>query len=748
MKLFTNIKKVAGAAVLVVTAIVVAAQPAMPALAAVVTSPAPAAKISFTFDDGLANSLNQAAPTLAQYGLVGTNYITTGCVGTVGTCAADPDEQYMTWAQIETLRSQYGWEIGSHTVSHPQLATDNLSDTELDRQLRESKETLAAHGIDAKNFATPFGDYDNRALAVVAKYYQSHRGFWDVDNNVWSYNDYLLNNMQVQKGVSVAAVKARIDQAIASNNWLILTFHGIKANPSTDPEEYEYSTAELAEIAAYVKTKQTANALKNVTISQGLVTSDTNLLGNNSFESGLNNGWSTNTPTTATLDTGKHGAYPSPTNAVSLSAGSTNTHLFSPMVNVTNTDSYMLKSFLNMDQYTSGEMGYYIDEYNAAGQWISGQWMGAQTAKTTRNVNFTYKPSSSSVKKASLQVYVDANTGIHAYVDNFQWFSLTGTDTPVPPTNSVNLLTNSAFDQGIAGGWTTDNATAFTANNQNNGATASPVNSIKMTAQSSNAQLYAPKASVSADKTYTVNGYINMQARTTGEFGIYIDEYNASGAWISGQYVYSKKTVGAETFSFDYVPSSANVAKAGLQYIVTGGSGITGYLDELKLLAPAGTTAPDPIPTPTNLVANGTFDAGIADGWTTNSPTSITADTANNGSPANATNSVRLTATTQERHLFSPQVTVVNGKSYSITSYLNLQQITSGEIGFYIDEYDANGNWISGQWKTARSAAAAGDVAMSYTPSSANVAKASMQVYVMANSGITAYLDDVRWFQN
>lgn len=744
MKLFINVKKISSAAILAVAACVVALQPAMPALAATVTSPAPSAKVTFTFDDGLTNSLTQAAPTLAQYGLVGTNYITTGCVGSVNTCAADPGEQYMTWAQIETLRTQYGWEIGSHTVSHPQLATDNLTDAELDRQVRESKETLAAHGFDAKNFATPFGDYDNRAIAAIAKYYQSHRGFWDVDNNVWSYNDYLLNNMQVQKGVSVATVKARIDQAITSNNWLILTFHGIKATPSNDPEEYEYSTAELAEIAAYVKAKQDANQLKNVTVSQGLVTSSANMLTNNSFESGLNNGWTTDTPTMATLDTGTHGAYPSPTNSVSLTAGTSNAHLFSPKISVSNTDKYMIKSFLNVDQYTSGEMGYYMDEYDANGNWISGQWIGAQYAKTTRNVNFTYTPSSAAVKKASLQVYVDANTGIHAYVDNFQWFSLNGTDPQTPPTNSVNLLANSTFDAGIAQGWTTDNATAFAANNQNNGASASPVNSVKLTAQSGNTHLYAPKANVTTGTTYTVEGYLNVQTRTSGEFGIYIDEYDANNNWVSGKYAYSKNATGAGTFSFDYTPSSAAVAKAGLQYILSGGSGITGYLDELKLLAPSGTTTP----TPTNLVANGTFDAGIANGWTTNSQSTITANSANNGSPANATNSVALASSTQERHLFSPQVATSAGKTYSITSYLKLVQIQSGEVGFYIDEYDAAGNWISGQWKTAVNAASAGDIALTYTPSSAAVAKASLQVIVPGNANLNAYFDDVRWYEN
>ena len=87
-------------------------------------------------------------------------------------------------------------------------------------------------------------------------------------------------------------------------------------------------------------------------------------------------------------------------------------------------------------------------------------------------------------------------------------------------------------------------------------------------------------------------------------------------------------------------------------------------------------------------------------------------------------------------------------KSYSLSSYAKITQRTSGELGFYIDEYDANGNWISGQWKSARTTISAADSTINYTPSSASVASASLQIYITANSGIIAYVDNVRWFAN
>jgi peptidoglycan/xylan/chitin deacetylase (PgdA/CDA1 family) len=750
MKATTFIKRASQVASALVLSAVLAVYQLTP-VAAAVQAAAPAPKISFTFDDGYASVIEEAAPAMATHGIAGTAYVISGCVGMTETpndCEADDDKSYMTWEQINQVKNTYGWEIGAHSVSHPQLATEGLTAAELEAEINGSKQTLAANGHTATSFASPYGDYSNDTLAVIAKHFSSHRGFHDLDNNVWSYNDYVINNMQVQAGVSVNAVKSRIDEAIANNHWLVLTFHDVNDSPNSDPEEYEYSTANLAAIAAYVKTKKDANQLQVVNMSQGVVQSDVNSLPNASFDSGIAGGWSTSGGASIVANASNNGSFPSATNSVRITAGSSNGFLFSPQVNVDSTQTYMLKSFLNLGSITAGELGYYIDEYNASGVWISGQWMRAQTAATVQNVNFTYQPSSAAVKKASLQIYVTGGSGIQAFVDNAQWFNLAGTDTPPPPPPSNNLLPNSNFSSGLANGWTTDNNTAFTTDAANHGSPDSLQHSIKLTAQTGNAHLFAPLVNVLGTSQYTVSAYANVATLSSGELGFYIDEYDTAGSWVSGQYVFAKRNAGTETVSFAYSPSSASVKKAGLQVILTGNSSITGYLDEVKFLAPDGETPPPPPPAPTNLVANGTFDAGIANGWTTNDPVNIVANNGGNGSPANATNSVRLGASTQNRHLFSPRVSVSASQSYSLTSFLNLQQITSGEIGFYIDEYDTAGNWISGQWKTGVAGIGAGDVSFTYTPSSASVATASLQVIVVGNSGIVAYFDHVRWFQN
>ena len=51
---------------------------------------------------------------------------------------------------------------------------------------------------------------------------------------------------------------------------------------------------------------------------------------------------------------------------------------------------------------------------------------------------------------------------------------------------------------------------------------------------------------------------------------------------IRDRYKVGVHTVGAGDVNFTYQPSSVNVAKASLQFIVVGNSGATGYLDDIR----------------------------------------------------------------------------------------------------------------------------------------------------------------------
>lgn len=574
--------KTAGIGVLV--AIVASAIPMW--ASAAVQAPTATAKVSFTFDDGFASTLTQAAPTLAKYGLTGTSYAVSGCIGMTtapNTCHADTNGVYMTWANLATLQNTYGWEIASHTATHPYLASSDASDgqpnvltlAQVAQELQASKAAFASHGFDASDFATPYGDYTPEVLAEVAKHYESHRGFADTGYNVHPYNDFLLRDQQVQAGVSVATVKGYIDQAIATKTWLVLSFHDIKVNASKNPDDYEYNTADLDQIAAYAKSKINAGQLTSTNIDRGLVNSDVNLLANGSFNNGIADGWSTDVPASIVADSGNNGSYPDPAKSIKLTATSRNAHLFSPRVSVDNSVTYLIKNFVNVKNITSGELGFYIDEYDIGGNWVSGQYKAAERTKFVENINFSYKPSSTMVKSARLQVIVTANSGISAFVDNIKWFPVNAA------TVATNLLPNGSFDTGLTGGWTTDSAATITADSTNNGSPQNAVNSIKTVSSTRNTHLNSPKVVVTNTKSYSINNYVKINQLTTGEVGFYIDEYNASGAWISGQYKTGIRGVGSTNVGFTYTPSSALVTSASLQVITTANSGITAYYDDV-----------------------------------------------------------------------------------------------------------------------------------------------------------------------
>jgi peptidoglycan/xylan/chitin deacetylase (PgdA/CDA1 family) len=559
---------------------------------AAVDNPAPGPLVSFTFDDGALSALTQAAPTLQKYGLTGTNYVPTGCVGMTtvpNTCRADTDVPYMTWAQIQQLQNTYGWEIGSHTVTHQCLVSvgndcqaTKLTPAQVDAELANSKAALAANGINATAFAPPYGDYDMTAVAQIAKYYTSMRGFADTGNNIWPLGDYLLRNIPVQeRTTTVATLKAKVDEAITNQTWAVFTFHDIRPNPSQTPDDYQYGTAELDQLAAYVQTKVAAGLIKNVNVSKGLVEGTPNKMPNPTFNNALGDGWRTDAPATITADAANNGSYPDSAKSVKLVSGATTGHLFSPKVPVTPATNYMFKAFLNVASISTGEVGFYVDEYNAAGQWISGQFRKRENSRWVESMNFAYTPSSTNVASASLQIWV-TGTGITAYVDNVQMLAAGAETTPPPPSN---LVANGTFDAGISSGWTTDSATTIVADAANHGSPANPVNSVKLTATTANKHLFSPQVAVTAG-TYKIAGYLNVAARTSGEVGYYIDEYNAAGQWISGQYKLGVTATGVTNVDLTYSPSTTTVAKASLQVIVQGNSGLQAYFDDVRWTKP------------------------------------------------------------------------------------------------------------------------------------------------------------------
>ncbi len=538
------------------------------------------AKVSFTFDDGFKSTYTQAAPTLAKYDIAGTSYPITSCVGTPKASCPVKDFGFMNWSQIKALQNTYKWEVGSHTNTH--LAMTTLTASKVAQELNSSQVALTNRGLSAQAYCSPYGDYNPKVISAIAKKYSSHRGFADIGYNSFPYNDYLLYVQQVQTGVSVAQVKSYVDYAKSNNLWLILAFHDISPQPSADPEDFQYSTSDLDAIAAYVKQQ----GLSAPTISQGLVPTQSNLMPNSSFDNGLSDGWTTDAPASVVTNVNNNGSFPSATNSLGLTGGAQSAHVFSPKINVSSTQQYVIKSYLNVTKVTTGAVGFYIDEYDATGNWVSGQYKAQESSVFAESLNFVYQPSSTNVAKASLQIFTTAGSNAKAFIDNVVWLGeavvTPPVEPPVEPPVATNLLPNSDFDNGLSDGWTTDAITNIMIDATGQGSAPSVASSVLLTpGLTKNAHLFSPKVDVSTGSNYTVSGFLNIVQIASGGVGFYIDEYDSSGNWVSGQYKTERTRLGATTTSFDYQPSSSNVAKASLQLIVGVGSGVRAYFDHV-----------------------------------------------------------------------------------------------------------------------------------------------------------------------
>lgn len=137
---------------------------------AVVDPPAPKT-LAITFDDAFASIYEQAYPILSALGMSATVFAPTSFISDrqplrwngidhwLQTAAA-PELQGMSWEDLGRLHDA-GWEVGSHTRTHPRLTT--LDDDELLEELTESRREIAARlSAPCETVAYPYGDVDDR----------------------------------------------------------------------------------------------------------------------------------------------------------------------------------------------------------------------------------------------------------------------------------------------------------------------------------------------------------------------------------------------------------------------------------------------------------------------------------------------------------------------------------------------------------------------------------------------------------
>jgi peptidoglycan/xylan/chitin deacetylase (PgdA/CDA1 family) len=132
--------------------------------------------VAITFDDAFSSVFDVAFPIMSGLGLTGTVFTVTAFPDTGAAMSWDGVDQWiggefehemepMSWEQLGRLQDA-GWEVGSHTHSHPRLTT--LDDDQLVDELERSRTICSERmGRDCTSIAYPFGDHDARVVAAA-----------------------------------------------------------------------------------------------------------------------------------------------------------------------------------------------------------------------------------------------------------------------------------------------------------------------------------------------------------------------------------------------------------------------------------------------------------------------------------------------------------------------------------------------------------------------------------------------------
>jgi peptidoglycan/xylan/chitin deacetylase (PgdA/CDA1 family) len=134
--------------------------------------------VAVTFDDAYRSVIELARPILERFGMPATVFAPTGFIGNeeplswagVDHWVGGSHERElvpMSWAELRSL-ADAGWEIGSHTCSHPRLTT--LDDAALADELQRSKAECEAGLVrECASLAYPYGDVDARVVGASVR---------------------------------------------------------------------------------------------------------------------------------------------------------------------------------------------------------------------------------------------------------------------------------------------------------------------------------------------------------------------------------------------------------------------------------------------------------------------------------------------------------------------------------------------------------------------------------------------------
>ena len=220
------------------------------------------AMVSLTFDDGSQEFYDRARPILDSHGFKTTQYIPTAGL-------SPQDLWMMTPREIKQLADQ-GHEIGSHSITHPDLTT--LSDAQLEQELEGSRAELEAIPLPhpVLDFAYPFGAYDARVIqGLEAAGYRSGRSVEPGYNSKLDLEPYDIRVQNMTRTTTLAEFQSWVDYAKAHGYWLVIVYHEVVADGLPDCPADEDSASDPC-VGLYYTTESRFRDQLNAIAQSGL----------------------------------------------------------------------------------------------------------------------------------------------------------------------------------------------------------------------------------------------------------------------------------------------------------------------------------------------------------------------------------------------------------------------------------------------------------------------------------------------
>ena len=170
------------------------------------------AALTYTFDDGLQDHYNIAAPLLEKFGFRGTFFIIPIKVPetSVQVYSKKPGEWGgISWSQLKEMLHN-GHEIGNHSMSHRSLK--NLNDTILLKEIEDSWQKIKDKtGVAPLTFCYPYNSFDEHIRSIA------------LFNHIATRDSCL----GIGKNTTIENFNAIADSAIKKKLWKVFMIHGI-----------------------------------------------------------------------------------------------------------------------------------------------------------------------------------------------------------------------------------------------------------------------------------------------------------------------------------------------------------------------------------------------------------------------------------------------------------------------------------------------------------------------------------------